>query len=183
MEQKFIPTRQNFFIYTHTCLHLRVDAWIKTAYNSTFLFHLWIVIRVTRDTNTNLIGATKKKASHGIAGKTWNDTLGKPETYVWSTRKRYLREWCYVLKTMASRNECFPPDQQIMGKARSAETLLASNWTTFWNICWNIRGNVSRSERAYFCEFLLRISFINILTSQLYIDIFFLFHLDFRLSH
>lgn len=49
---------------------------------------------MTRDTNTNLIGAAnKKKGSNrgaGVRGKNADDTLGKAETYVrTSTRKRH----------------------------------------------------------------------------------------------
>lgn len=66
----------------------------------------------------------KKKAAsvaRESAGKNADDTLGKAETYVRSsTRKRHLHEWCSTLKTMAYRNECFPSDQRIIGKATKA---------------------------------------------------------------
>lgn len=57
-----------FIFHTRVCLYLLVDAWIKLTYNSTFLFHLRIVIRMTRDTNTNLIGAANKKVGRYDAG-------------------------------------------------------------------------------------------------------------------
>lgn len=137
--------RPNFFICTHTRSRPRVVAWIKTAvhFYPLFLFHLWIVIRMTRDTDTNLIGATKKAGR--VAGKNVDDASGRPETYV--RRKRYLHEWCDVLKTIASGNdECFPSDQRIMGKARSAEMLvpLQAQQTFVENVCSTVCWNSFR---------------------------------------
>lgn len=72
----------------------------------------------------------KEKSRSRCCRKNADDTcIGEAKTiclYVAYRKDRYLHEWCGALKTMAYRNECFPSDQRIIGKAKSAETLVTS---------------------------------------------------------